>query len=1541
MRVIILTLSIFLSLFGWNTATANTSFSGAIVGDAVWTKAAGPYLVNYVSIPVGASLTIEPGTIIKVANNSSPFIVDGTLTIGSIGGEQVVITSIKDDTVGGDTNGDGGVTAPQVGDWRTITFNPNSTGNFINATIKYGGATVGNSWTGGYFHFPLIDNKGGVLTLTNVVLTKSGHNALEQTSGTTTITSSTISDLSCGIINYGGSLTIGNNTFLNLGDYGVTVYAATNFTNHGGNSGGRGTYMAYSITGSQTWNKDNLPYVVSSASIPSGSSLTIAPGAIVKAKTDTVPFYVDGTLTIGAPSVTESVIITSIKDDTVGGDTNNDGGATTPQAGDWMKITMNAGSTVSIAHASIKYGGATPPNSWTGGYFTYPLIENNGGVLNINHTQFAQSKYYGVLQNSGTTTISNSTLTNIVKYGVTASQGYLSIASTTFDTMERGVVLYSGTLELGGSTFTNTASYAVSIEGSLASLRNHAGNIGSNGLFISQTIAGAQTFPKDGLAYIVDYLAVPQGSSLTILPGAIVKIPANGSGFIVDGTLNIGSSSSSEKTHITSMSDDSVGGDTNGDATTTTPSSGDWRSLTFNAGSSATIQNTVIRYGGASPYNSWTGGRDWLPAIKNNGGTLAFDHAILINNGKYGINQIGGTTTMTNSEVAHTDVYGIVVGNGFFSIHNSSIHDNGLYGAYNYGPNILNATNNWWGDASGPTHPSNLGGTGDKVSNNVNFSGWAGSDPTKGCVMDCYSVLFIPGFAGSRLYSSSDRLWFPDLTGTDNDVEDLYMNSSGASIMSDVSAKDGNVVETAFDWKDVYKGLPELLNSLRAEHAIADWKIASYDWRLDYETLLVNGTQTGDFISYLTPTSTPYILQTLRTLAAKAKNHKVIIVTHSNGGLLAKSLVKMLEDTHDPLLNNIEQVVLVAPPQLGAPKSIISMLHGDENPLPGIAMSDGAFRRLVEYIPTMHSFLPSYAYGNATGPFARFDYPSGHGDVASKAFQKYGNYDMDPLLNQMRSYYPLATVTRDNLRFFLTGENGARTKPEDDNLISPNVLSSTLLDQATEVHGGLDVYQFPSSIKVTQVAGWGLETISGVEYMRGDPTCVHFGLLICKPIFALDRKPILAADGDGTVPSVSALAMDDATKVYVDLKTYNATKTGDTVKVREHSNIMGSQPVKNLIELLVKHESIDSVPYTSVTKPTGTHYIMAEKHSPVDIDAYDAFGNHTGYTYHMIDGINTRVIEENVPNSSYIVMGSSTYVIFPGGTTTQITFKGTGEGTMTFILNEYVNDVTVATTTFRDIPVTASSSGVIIVDTIASSSNLSIDENGDGATDLSLVPVLDGEVTAPKQKLPLTVTADNKMTIFGSAIPSPTVTLSGFQNGDTATSSTLGMASCTATATTVSPVGSYSITCTIGTLTSSKYDFTTFMTGTLIIVYKWSGFSQPINDITYNPTQSASVFRGGSTVPVKFQLKNASGTSVQSKTLPLWLEPQKGASMSAAVDESTYSDPATSGTTFKWDATSQQYIYNWSTKGLAMGYWHKIFAKLDDGTVQSVVVGLR
>ena len=78
-------------------------------------------------------------------------------------------------------------------------------------------------------------------------------------------------------------------------------------------------------------------------------------------------------------------------------------------------------------------------------------------------------------------------------------------------------------------------------------------------------------------------------------------------------------------------------------------------------------------------------------------------------------------------------------------------------------------------------------------------------------------------------------------------------------------------------------------------------------------------------------------------------------------------------------------------------------------------------------------------------------------------------------------------------------------------------------------------------------------------------------------------------------------------------------------------------------------------------------------------------------------------------------------------------------------------------------------------------------------------------------------------------------------------------------------------------------------------------------------------------MPVKFQLKDVNGTPVQAATAPLWLAPPAG------MNDGGY----------KWDSSAKQYVYNWNTKGFAVGSWYKISAQLDDGNIYSVTIGLR
>ena len=81
--------------------------------NATWTAAGSPYVINGdVTVASGATLTIEPGVIVKFNHQwPSPrkIIVapGGALVAAGTAGNEINFTSIKDDAVGGDTGGDG------------------------------------------------------------------------------------------------------------------------------------------------------------------------------------------------------------------------------------------------------------------------------------------------------------------------------------------------------------------------------------------------------------------------------------------------------------------------------------------------------------------------------------------------------------------------------------------------------------------------------------------------------------------------------------------------------------------------------------------------------------------------------------------------------------------------------------------------------------------------------------------------------------------------------------------------------------------------------------------------------------------------------------------------------------------------------------------------------------------------------------------------------------------------------------------------------------------------------------------------------------------------------------------------------------------------------------------------------------------------------------------------------------------------------------------------------------------------------------------
>jgi hypothetical protein len=114
------------------------------------------------------------------------------------------------------------------------------------------------------------------------------------------------------------------------------------------------------------------------------------------------------------------------------------------------------------------------------------------------------------------------------------------------------------------------------------------------------------------------------------------------------------------------------------------------------------------------------------------------------------------------------------------------------------------------------------------------------------------------------------------------------------------------------------------------------------------------------------------------------------------------------------------------------------------------------------------------------------------------------------------------------------------------------------------------------------------------------------------------------------------------------------------------------------------------------------------------------------------------------------------------------------------------------------------------------------------------------------------------------------------------------------------------------------------------VAYSWSGVLQPINP------DGTSIFKLGSTVPVKFALTGAS-QCLDGGNFKLYLTKLSSAASGTEV-EAVSTSAADSGNTFRY--SGGQYQFNLSTKGLTAGLW-QLRIDLGDGSTNLVQFSLK
>ncbi|MEK7113839.1 MAG: right-handed parallel beta-helix repeat-containing protein, partial [Patescibacteria group bacterium] len=878
-------------------------------------------------------------------------------------------------------------------------------------------------------------------------------------------------------------------------------------------------------------------------------------------------------------------------------------------------ILFHQGSTGVFNNTVIRYGG-----SYYYSYYaeTVGSISNHGGNISVTDSLVENNVLYGVKTYAGTTNISGTVLRDYWGFygggGQNKIEDLITLTNNVFD----------------GGIYIN-----------LNGVRNflHSGNTStkSDGIYISGKLSQNQTWTKDNMPYIIngsgttnynssDYVfSVPLGVTLNIDPGVIVKFKRNMS-VSVKGNLII-NGTNEQKVYFTSINDDTVGGDTNNDQSDIAPSAGDWNHLFFGDKSVSQLSHVAMKYGGRW-YYSYSGSNNGV--IYNSGGNVSLVNSSIEDNEMYGIRQYYGSLNISSSQIKNNQSYGIYVERGSLNITNSDIfgHQTGVYSKV-----LVNAKDNYWGDSSGPYHlTKNPNGKGDKVSDNVNFTPWLTKEI---CKINCFSnVMFFPGIMGSRLYlqesngekelwvSADDALQSKLTLNTNGKNSNVYTKNDTQKI-SDGYERETGIVDEISGF-NIYNSFLFDLKDWKKEGTINDYHFIPYDWRVALEDIVVKGDLNVNgklFYNNNQTFSESFILKKLKELQATSRTGRVTLIGHSNGGLVIKALIQKLKETNDPLYDKIDQVIFVGVPQIGTPQALINMLHGESMGPVGFVMTAKRNRWLAKNMPTAYNLLPSVSYFSINDPV-----------IAPDQIVTFQNH---ALFNPQISKYGLQVNNFSELKDYVLGGDG-RAEPLFDEVKKPAKGNSILFPKAESVHNVLDSWQPSSSTKVVQLAGWGKETVSGIEYK----TFVKSGQE------DVTYKPKYISEGDNTVVTSSALWMSDSNlnveKWWVDLIKYD---TWFAVE-RNHKDIMEVSNLRDFIK-----SKITGVPFSDSEDVVVKHYpttvfaprIHYHLFTEGRVGIVDAKGRYTGVDF------TTGKVKQEIPQTRYTEIGSTKFISVPDG----------------------------------------------------------------------------------------------------------------------------------------------------------------------------------------------------------------------------------------------------------------------------------------------------